>query len=322
MIIEAMLTGEKNGYDCPCRLKFYGTSSPLERADLEERLKKDKLAKATELKKTRKENEQQRKAMGLKAGRTTNGLPSSSQEPEVSIEELARVSQAVNLRTGSDFVKSMAMDESQLANMPMAEQPDMLKATLLPYQLQGLAWLTAKESPQFPAPGSRDTVQLWKLDAQGSYLNVATNFKTREAPTLLSGGILADDMGLGKTLQMISLIMTGGPGNTLIVAPVSVMSNWEQQIRRHVLPEHAPKVLIHHGPTRTTKPKELKDASVVITSYGTLTSDADGGVLSKVKWRRIALDEGHTIRNAKTKAARAACKLDAQSRWVLTGTPM
>lgn len=314
-----MLTGEKGSFDCPCRLKLYGTSGPLERANLEQRLKIDKLAKATELKKTRKENEQQRKEMGLKAGRTTNGLPGSG-EPELSLEELAKISQAVTIRTGSEFVKSMVMDENQLANMPMAKQPEKLKATLLPYQLQGLAWLTAKENPQFPAAGSPDTTQLWKVD-RGNYVNIATNFKTQKAPTLLSGGILADDMGLGKTLQMISLIMTGG-GKTLIVAPVSVMSNWKEQIRRHVLPEHAPKVLIHHGPSRTTKPKDLEKASVVITSYGTLSNDADGGVLSKVKWRRIALDEGHTIRNAATKAAQAACKLDAQSRWVLTGTPM
>lgn len=127
-------------------------------------------------------------------------------------------------------------------------------------------------------------------------------------------------MGLGKTLQVISLILTGGPGTTLIIAPVSVMSNWEQQIKRHVLPENVPKVLIYHGPDRRSA--KLTDYDVVVSSYGTLTSEANGGNLFQVNWRRVVLDEGHTIRNAKTKAAVAACALNAQSRWVLTGTPM
>ncbi len=126
-------------------------------------------------------------------------------------------------------------------------------------------------------------------------------------------------MGLGKTLQLISLIMTGGKGSTLIVAPVSVMSNWKQQIDQHVLEEHAPNVLIYHGAGRESS---LSKYDVVITSYGTLSSEASHGPLSKVTWRRIVLDEGHIIRNAKTKVAEHACLLKAQSRWVLTGTPI
>jgi SWI/SNF-related matrix-associated actin-dependent regulator of chromatin subfamily A3 len=180
--------------------------------------------------------------------------------------------------------------------------------------------LTAKENPSFPAVGSSDSVQLWKRDARGRYVNLASSIAVQNAPSLASGGILADDMGLGKTLQIISLILTGGPGSTLIIAPVSVMSNWEQQIKRHVLPENAPKVLIYHGSSRQSA--KLTDYDVVVSSYGTLTSEATTGNLFKVNWRRVVLDEGHTIRNAKTKAAVAACALNAKSRWVLTGTPM
>jgi SWI/SNF-related matrix-associated actin-dependent regulator of chromatin subfamily A3 len=318
-----MLTDEKGFYDVPVRIFIYGTSDRASRLELEERLKKDKLVKATQLKTTRAEIDAQR-AMGLKSGRSSAGFGTTNVEPEpqISLEQLTQASQAVHVRTGDDFVNRIAMDEGVLSKMPMAEQPQGLSATLLPYQLQGLAWLTAKENPIFPAPGSSDTVQLWKRDAQGRYVNVASKFAVKEAPSLASGGILADDMGLGKTLQVISLILTGSPGQTLIVAPVSVMSNWEQQIQRHVLPEHAPKVLIYHGAARQAAGKTLKDYDVVVTSYGTLTSEATAGNIFKINWRRVVLDEGHTIRNAKTKVSAAACALKAQSRWVLTGTPI
>lgn len=301
---------------------IHGTINAFARSRLEERLKSDKLLKATQLKQTRKENEQQRKNMGLKSGRGTAGFPIDVDE-ETSLEDLTRASEAVNFRAGGDIAQTLALNEDQLSKLPAAEQPEGVSATLLPYQLQGLAWLTAKENPTFPELGSPDSVQLWKRDNHGRYTNIATNFTVAAAPNLLSGGILADDMGLGKTLQIISLIMTGGKGSTLIVAPVGVMSNWEQQIKRHVKEENLPKVLIYHGASRQTAAKSLGGYGVVVTSYGTLSSEAaTNGPLFKLDWRRVVLDEGHTIRNAKTKAAEAACKLKARSRWVLSGTPM
>lgn len=184
--------------------------------------------------------------------------------------------------------------------------------------------MQSKEKPQLPPVGSATVTQLWRRDNRSRYWNLASDFITSKAPTLFSGGILADDMGLGKTLQIISLILTGGPGSTLIVAPVSVMSNWEQQIRRHVKEDQQPSVLIYHG-ARKAAVRDLSEYDVVVTSYGTLAKEMDdgGGLLSLTKnWRRVVLDEGHTIRNAKTKVALAACELQAESRWVLTGTPM
>jgi SWI/SNF-related matrix-associated actin-dependent regulator of chromatin subfamily A3 len=186
--------------------------------------------------------------------------------------------------------------------------------------------MRAKESPKFPAPGSDDIVQLWKRDASAKYRNIASDFMCHGPPKLLSGGILADDMGLGKTLQIISLVLTGGPGATLIVAPVSVMSNWQQQASRHVKTEHAPKVFIFHGTSKATAAGLMK-YDIVVTSYGKLQREMDKGInkvllAPEAKWRRVVLDEGHTIRNARTKIALAACELNAQSRWVLSGTPM
>ena len=169
-------------------------------------------------------------------------------------------------------------------------------------------------------------IQLWRRDPKGRCWNIASDFVTSSPPKLLSGGILADDMGLGKTLQIISLILTGGKGTTLIVAPVSVMSNWDQQIKRHVKADEQPSVFTYHGDKKASA-QELMKYDVVITSYGKLARELEGGVSkvllsTSIEWRRVVLDEGHTIRNARTKVAMAACQIKAKSRWVLTGTPM
>lgn len=186
--------------------------------------------------------------------------------------------------------------------------------------------MIAKEKPELPGKGSDDVVQLWKHNSNGRYWNVASAFATTKPPKLLSGGILADDMGLGKTLQIISLILTGGSGPTLIVAPVSVMSNWAQQMKRHVKADHVPKIIVYHG-SEKKRAEELVKYDVVITSYGRLAREQDADVdqvltSPKIEWRRVVLDEGHTIRNPRTKAAVAASQINATSRWVLTGTPM
>lgn len=186
--------------------------------------------------------------------------------------------------------------------------------------------MTLKENPKHPEKNAEGLVQLWRHTSRGLYWNLASGFVSQSPPKLSSGGILADDMGLGKTLQIISLILAGGPGSTLIIAPVSVMSNWKQQIERHVKADQAPSVLIYHGDKKMIA-EDLMRYDVVITSYGRLARERDPKVppvlLNKsIEWRRVVLDEGHTIRNAKTKVAMAACEIKAKSRWVLTGTPM
>ncbi|KAK9776630.1 putative SNF2 family N-terminal domain-containing protein [Seiridium cardinale] len=333
IVLEGVLTGEKGFYDCPIRLYFYGSSEPTARAALENRIKADKLLKATDMKKNRQEAEARKNAMGMKSGTTTgSGLGNTAQttlekeEQDSSLQNLVAASEALDsVRTGT-FTDALAIGEDQLQNMPMANQPDELKSTLLPYQLQGLAWMTAKENAKLPPVGSDEIVQLWQRKSTTSYLNLASCFATSSPPQLISGGILADDMGLGKTLEIISLIVSEGleNGPTLIVAPVSVLSNWEQQIKFHVKEDQQPSVLVYHS-CKPMSAAELRKYHVVVTTYGMLSSEAkvkNSSRLFGVEWRRVVLDEGHTIRNAKAQLAQAAHMLKAKSRWVLTGTPI
>jgi len=281
-------------------------------------------------------------ALGKAAGWEANenfkfanlSTPTGLGEENESLDNLLNQSTTFNPRDIGQVVETFGQKESDLVKMLMVDTPAGLSTKLLPYQRQGLAWMIKQESPSLPAKGSSDIVQLWKRKGS-EFFNVATNYTTSTQPTLASGGILADDMGLGKTIQIISLILAnakplsaGSSKTTLIIAPVGVMSNWRNQIQDHANPETAPSILIYHGSGKK-EDANLAKYDVVITSYGTLAKEYNPtaksppakGIFS-LHWRRVVLDEGHTIRNPRSKGALAACGLRADSRWTLTGTPI
>lgn len=167
---------------------------------------------------------------------------------------------------------------------PLAAPAD-FQATLRPYQEEGLGWL------QF-------------LRRYGL------------------GGILADDMGLGKTVQTLAhlwLEKTAGrlTAPALIVAPVSVIGNWQQELRRF-----APglKVVTLHGSRRREQFASIRSADVVITGYSLLQLDSE--ILQQHDFSFMILDEAQTIKNPRAKVSQAARALRASLRLCLTGTPM
>ncbi|GAA6050321.1 hypothetical protein JCM3770_002961 [Rhodotorula araucariae] len=179
---------------------------------------------------------------------------------------------------------------------PPGKKDGTMKASLLPFQRQGLAWMIKMEHPELPKSVDDTPVQLWRMrkddQNQTFWQHVVTDSTQREPPKLKRGGILADEMGLGKTMQTIALICTDDTGEgvlnepeapderyddmTLIVCPLSVASNWTEQFKQHVgkkrLSWH-----LYHGEGRELTKKQLREHDVVITTYQTIAAEVDGG---------------------------------------------
>jgi superfamily II DNA or RNA helicase len=176
----------------------------------------------------------------------------------------------------------------QLRQPELAVPPRGLNASLRPYQLKGLHWL--------------------KLMNQ-----------------LGLGACLADDMGLGKTLQVIAMIQgmreQGEQKPVLVVCPASLVGNWRAECEKF-----APGLRVFVAHRSSASLEELADlqsmadkADVVICTYLFVKQRED---LRAIHWSLVVLDEAQAIKNAGSGQTKAVKTLQAQSRLVLTGTPV
>jgi len=144
-------------------------------------------------------------------------------------------------------------------------------------------------------------------------------------------------MGLGKTVMLLALICkyketvqneskTKKHRPTLVVAPLSLISQWEEEINT----KSSLSCLVCYGEQVKTKSSNDEYAvDVVITTYGTMQAElqrqkksagARGYNLLQQDWLRVILDEAHCIKNQHTLASKACCAIEADYRWVVTGT--
>ena len=185
---------------------------------------------------------------------------------------------------GGDALRLLARALTRI-ELETTVTPASFKATLRPYQQQGLDWLQALHSAGF-------------------------------------GGVLADDMGLGKTVQALAHIATlkaagklGAP--VLIICPTSVLPNWQAEIAQFT-PELC--VVLWHGNDRQSQNAALGTADIIISSYPLLLRDHT--LFAAKNFGLILFDEAQMLKNPKTAGFRAAKTLKAPQIIALSGTPV
>jgi superfamily II DNA or RNA helicase len=201
------------------------------------------------------------------------------------VVQLARELNGPVLRTGTPELRALLDDLETTGGIQPLPAPEGFNAELRPYQQDGLGWL---------------------------------QFLRRHH----LGGILADDMGLGKTVQTLAhLLLEKQQGRlerpSLIVAPVSTLGNWQQELHRF-----APELrgLVLHGSRRRESFPLIDKVDVVITGYPVLQLDSD--VLLARDYYLVILDEAQTIKNPRAKVSAVARSVRSEYRLALTGTPV
>ncbi|SEI14479.1 Superfamily II DNA or RNA helicase, SNF2 family [Methylobacterium sp. 275MFSha3.1] len=186
---------------------------------------------------------------------------------------------------GGERVREMGRRLGAAGGIPSVVLPPDFRATLRPYQQEGVSWLAFLGEVGF-------------------------------------GGVLADDMGLGKTVQALALLAIEKAqgrldGPALVVAPTSLMANWRREAERF-----APdlRVLTLHGHDRADRFGAIPDSDLVLTTYPLIARDH--AVLAARTWPLLLLDEAQTIKNPDAATTKLLLGIEARHRLCLTGTPL
>lgn len=139
------------------------------------------------------------------------------------------------------------------------------------------------------------------------------------------GGILADDMGLGKTLQVLSLLLfekenpRGAQLPSLIVAPTSLLYNWVSESEKFT-PDLNVRIIDGSKDNRKSQLQDISGIDVLITSYSMVRNDIES--YAGMDFKYCMLDEAQHIKNPASKTAKAVKRINAKTRFALTGTPV
>ena len=186
--------------------------------------------------------------------------------------------------------KEIIDDMNDKTNVTDVKVPKSLNKTLREYQKIGFKWLKTIDYYQF-------------------------------------GGILADDMGLGKTLQVIAIILSYIENTKetklpiMVVCPSSLSLNWKAEIEKFANSIKS-MVISGNATVRKEQIKSIPNYDVIITSYDLLKRDIDLYEELNYEFRYIIADEAQYMKNSNTQNAKSIKKINARTKYALTGTPI
>lgn len=200
----------------------------------------------------------------------------------ISIKQYVKLIESDVFNEDSKIENHVNIEEIKRTTEEAHPVPSELKATLFPYQTNGYNWLC------------------YMLDQS-------------------EGCILGDEMGLGKTMQVIATILylkTKGDTPILVVAPVSLLANWQRECAKF-----APSlnVFLHYGNHRTGNYRDLLNYDVIVSAYSTVVSDIY--MLNMIEWRLVVLDEAQNIKNPYSQRTKSCKSLNRDRSIAVSGTP-
>jgi SNF2 family DNA or RNA helicase len=174
-------------------------------------------------------------------------------------------------------------------------------------------------------PWLKDEVQYYKHQTEG----------VRRMARMQSF-LLADDMGLGKSLQALTVaaidIFRGRNTKVLVVAPVSLKTNWAEEIEKFT---RIPYVVLgqkfdENGKIVKLNPDgrilqllefdRIEGPKILITNYEQIVSHKVQ--IHKMMFDTGIFDEAHYLKSPKSARTKACHYLDLNRTMLLTGTPM
>ncbi|KAK3705187.1 hypothetical protein QZH41_013983, partial [Actinostola sp. cb2023] len=150
-------------------------------------------------------------------------------------------------------------------------------------------------------------------------------------------GILCDDMGLGKTLQSICIMAgdhytklqtfkeTGSldckPLPSIVICPPTLTGHWVYEVEKFIAKDYLKPLHYTGSPVERQRLRgKVKNHNLILASYDIVRNDGD--FFKSIKWNYCILDEGHIIKNGKTKLSKVIKQLQANNRIILSGTPI
>lgn len=132
----------------------------------------------------------------------------------------------------------------------------------------------------------------------------------------------------GKTIQTLSFIAAlkeaGFPGPHLIITPLAVVQNWQNEMRKFTPGLTSIKV---HGSVqerdRILSMPEVQSGEydIYLTTYEMITT-VEAFFTESFLFHTMTIDEGHRIKNDAGKLSASLARISAPFRLLLTGTPL